>query len=278
MGETVLAIANGKVSQPVANWGFGKLSEGMNIGPISYIHMRVGRTPAGNPLNSGRFTRAMDDAGKLARVRVQRGTRFAAGDAVGSVNRMAHVHLEYSPNGPQDNPLALPFPEHEDHIAPQITSVRLHDAKGQMLSPVRGRVRVARGAGDLAIVVDAFDQMDGNQARRRLGLYTLGYQILKADGTPTPGFEQPAMNIAFNRLPDDNEAVKIAYWPDSGITVHGSANTRFLYVVTNRVRDGLAEKGAWNPASLAAGDYVLRITAADFAGNQAVRAVALTLE
>ncbi|MBC7917066.1 MAG: gluconolaconase [Rhodoferax sp.] len=278
VGDTVLAIANGKVSQPVANWGFGKLSEGINIGPISYIHMRVGRSPRDISLDASRFAQVQDGTGKLARVRVQRGTRFAAGDALGSVNRMAHVHLEYSPSGPQDNPLALPFPEHVDRIAPQITGVRLYDANGQVLSPQRGRVHVSRKAGDLGIVVDAFDQMDGNQARRRLGLYTLGYQILKADGTPAPGFEQPVMNIVFDRLPDDSGAVKLAYWPDSGITVHGSASTRFLYVVTNRVRDGIAENGSWNPGTLASGDYVLRVIAADFAGNKATRTLALTAE
>jgi len=278
VGDTVLAVTGGKVIQPVTNWGFGKLSEGMNIGPISYIHMLVGRTPRGTSLDASRFALLHDEAGKLARVRVQRGTRFATGDAIGSVNRMAHVHLEYSPGGPQDNPLALPFPQQSDHIAPQIASVRLYDINGTALLPQRGRVQISRGVGDLAIVVDAFDQMDGNQARRRLGLYTLGYQILRADGTPVPGFEQPLMNIVFNRLPDDNEAVKVAYWPDSGITVHGNASTRFLYVVTNRVRDGIAEKGSWNPASLAAGNYVLRVTAADFAGNQATRELAVGLE
>ena len=127
-------------------------------------------------------------------------------------------------------------------------------------------------------MVDAFDQADGNQARRRLGIYALRYQILHADGTPVPGFEQPQENIRFDRLPDDNEAVKLADWPDSGITVHGSTSTRFLYVVTNRIRDGIAHKGSWNPANLAPGDYVLRVTASDFSGNQATRSLALTLK
>ena len=40
-------------------------------------------------------------------------------------------------------------------------------------------------------MADAWDQMDGNLARRRLGLYKLGYQVLHADGTPLPGFDQP---------------------------------------------------------------------------------------
>lgn len=278
VGDTVVAIANGKVTQPVSNWGFGKLSEGINIGPISYIHMLVGRTPRGASLDSSRFGLVKDETDKLARVRVQRGTRFAVGDALGSVNRMAHVHLEYRPTGLQDNPLVLAFPGQADHIAPQINSVTLYDSNGQLLAPQRGRATIARGVGDLAVVVDAFDQADGNQARRRLGIYALRYQVLHADGSPVPGFEQPLENIRFDRLPDDNEAVKIAYWPDSGITVHGSASTRFLYVATNRVRDGVAKQGSWNPTSLQPGDYQLRVTASDFAGNQTTRALALTLK
>jgi hypothetical protein len=36
---------------------------------------------------------------------VLRGTRFAVGDALGTVNGMAHVHLEYYPGGSVLNPL-----------------------------------------------------------------------------------------------------------------------------------------------------------------------------
>ena len=129
---------------------------------------------------------------------------------------------------------------------------------------------MARASGPLAIVVEAYDQSDGNAARRKLGLYKVGYQILDAAGTPLPGYEQPLMNIEFNRLPPDRETVQVAYARDSGITVYGSATTRFLYVVTNVVRDGAARTGSWNPAPLSPGDYVVRIYAADFSGNVAL--------
>ncbi len=43
----------------------------------------------------------------------------------------------------------------------------------------------------------------------------------------------------------------MAYAPDSGITVHGSAVTRFRYLATNTVRDGLMEAGRWQPARAA---------------------------
>jgi hypothetical protein len=93
-------------------------------------------------------------------------------------------------------------------------------------------------------VVDAYDQVDGNQARRRLGLYKLGYQVLKADGSPAPGFERPRITIEFDRMPPEREAVKIAYADESGITVYGSQRTRFLYEATNIVRHGRARAHA----------------------------------
>jgi len=51
-------------------------------------------------------------------------------------------------------------------------------------------------------------------------------------------------------------------------------------VVTNRVRDGSAETGSWRPADLPRGDYILRIIAADYAGNEARngRDVPITIE
>ena len=84
-----------------------------------------------------------------------------------------------------------------------------------------------------------------------------------------PGFEQPRMNLEFNRLPADDEAVKIAYFADSGITAHGNARTRFLYNVTNTVRDGYAKPGFWEVKDMPKGDYLIRIFAADYVGNQA---------
>jgi hypothetical protein len=109
-----------------------------------------------------------------------------------------------------------------------------------------------------------------NAERRRLGLYELGYQVLKSDGSPAPGFEKPRIDILFNRLPGDREATKIAYAAESGITVYGSKTTRFLYEVTNTVRDGRAARGVWDTSQLPKGDYILRIIAADFSGNEAL--------
>jgi hypothetical protein len=132
----------------------------------------------------------------------------------------------------------------------------------------------------VSIVVDAYDQVDRNLPRRRLGLYRLGYQLLRPDGTPAPGFDEPRINVEFERLPPRRDAVRIAYADASGITVYGSAATRFLYVATNLVRDGRAEQGFWRTSELPPGDYVLRIFAADYAGNIATerRDLPVTIE
>lgn len=281
VGERVLAVADETVESPIPNWDPEGLSEGLRVDQMTYIHMRVGRSASGAPLDAGRFQMIRDAAGKLVAVRVRRGTRFKVGDALGTVNRMAHVHLELGPSDSQINPMSLKFVGLADHAPPRIESITVTDAAGRRLTERQGgRLVVARGAGPLNIVVDAWDQVDGDQARRRLGLYRAGYQVLKSDGTPAKGYEQPVVNLEFNRMPRDRDAVKTAYAPDSGDTVHGAKATRFLYVVTNRVRDGKAETGGWRPADLAPGDYVVRILAEDYAGNAATerRDLAITVK
>lgn len=271
MGVPVLSVSNEKVSSPLPNGGFGGVGEGISFDGFSYYHLRVGRSVSNAALDPARFVLINDAKGKPERVRIKRGTRFAVGDTLGTVNSMFHVHLVRHTPGGEANPLELPFPGFSDSVIPRIENIALQDANGVALARKgRAPVIVARAGGPLAIVVEAYDQSDGNAARRKLGLYKVGYQILTADGTPLAGFEQPVVNIEFNRLPPDRESVQVAYAKDSGITVYGSARTRFLYVVTNVVRDGAARTGSWNPAMLAPGDYLVRIYAADFAGNVAL--------
>jgi len=270
VGDLVVASASEKVQDPLPNWDVEGLSEGLRIDQMTYIHMRVGRTAAGTPLDPARFQLIRDAAGHITRVRIKRGTRFRVGDPLGAINRMAHVHLELGPPRAKINALLLPFPGFADHVAPHIDGVRLLDVTGKRLTDTQnGRLVVPTATGLLDIVADAWDQVDDNEPRRRLGLYEAGFQILKADGTPLPGCQQPRIGLEFDRMPTASDAVKILYAPDSGDAVHSDQPTRMLYVVSNVVRHGRAERGGWNPARLAPGDYTIRIYAADRAGNVA---------
>jgi hypothetical protein len=259
VGQEVLAIAAGKVSNPLATYGFGEINEGLTIGPLGYVHMRVGRGAHGAVIDPARFVPVHDDTGKLVRMRVRRGARFAPGDVLGTINPMAHVHLWMGVSGYGLNPLRLGLRGFVDTVAPAIGSIEIHDASDQrLIKREAGRLLVPRG--DASLVVDAWDQVDGNLPRRRLGLYSLGVVWLHADGTPVAGFEQPRTAIEFARLPGD-EFVKDVYADKSGITVQGSSETHFRYRVAH----------AEGEAPLPAGDYTLRIVAKDFSGNEATR-------
>jgi len=265
-GETVRVVRSEKVVSPQPNWGFDSLNEGFRVGVVSYIHLHVGRDKDAKMFDDPRFIAVNNSEGKLERVRVRRGARFKPGDAVGTINKMYHVHMNIGPPSGEINPLSLAPAGFKDDIPPTIEKdgIQLFDANGARLKEMKGeRLMVS---GPVRIVVDAFDRTNLNPDRRRLGLYKLGYQVLKADGTP---FEQPRINILFNRLPPDREATKVAYADESGITVYGSKSTRFLYEVTNTVRDGQVMRGVWDTMQLPKGDYVLRIIAADFSGNEA---------
>ncbi|HEX3187048.1 MAG TPA: NHL repeat-containing protein [Pyrinomonadaceae bacterium] len=264
-GETVVAVRDEKVSSPLPNWGFDSLNEGMRVGVVSYIHMHVGRDKDGKMFTDPRFIQ-VNDGEKVVRVRIKRGTRFRVGEALGTVNKMYHVHMNIGPPGGEVNPLSLSPLGFSDDKTPTIESVQLFDGAGSELKKQSERYIIT---GNVRIVVDAYDRTNMNPDRRRLGLYKLGYQLLNVDGSPAQGFAEPRITILFNRLPADDAATKVAYAGESGITVYGSAKTRFLYEVTNTVKDGVATPGIWDTSQLPKGDYVLRIIAADYSGNQA---------
>lgn len=268
-GDVVRAVRSEKVTNPIPNWSFASINEGVRVGVVSYIHIHVGRDKDSKMFDDSRFVPVYDAAHKLARVRIRRGTRFRPGDALGTINRMYHVHMNIGPPGSEVNPLSLSPIGFSDSIPPIIEKdgIQLLDSSGTRVTNKRGERLLV--SGQVRIVVDAFDRNDMNASRRRLGLYKLGYQVLKPDGSPAPGFEEPRINILFNRLPSDRDATKLAYAAESGITVYGSETTRFLYEVTNTVRDGRATSGVWDTSQLPKGDYVLRIAAADYSGNEA---------
>jgi hypothetical protein len=280
-GQTVRAVMDEKVESPLTSWGYGELNEGLRVGIMVYVHLRVGRSERDELIDEARFTPVRDAEGKVTRIRIKRGTRFRTGDALGTINRMYHVHMNFGAPNAELNPLSLPLVGFTDRVAPVIErdGIQLFDAgDGKRLTEKRDGRLVVRG--QVRIVVDAYDQVDGNQARRRLGLYKLGYQVLHRDGSPAPGFEHPHITLEFDRMPPEREAVKTAYADESGITVYGSKRTRFLYEATNFVRHGHAARSTWDTSALPAGDYTLRIHASDYHGNEATagRDIAITIE
>jgi sugar lactone lactonase YvrE len=275
MGEPCLSVYDEKVTDPLPNWGFEGTGEGVHVGAFSYIHIRVGRDAKGQLLASEKFKARFDATGKLAGIRVRRGARFRIGDTLGTLNRLYHVHLNLGPWNAIANPIQLPFVGFKDTVAPILEPNGIEVAKagaavGQAdevcTEKRKGRLVVT---GDVKILVTAYDRVDGNVASRKLGLYRAGYQLLNEDGSPVAGYEQPLVNIEFNRLPPDDEDVTIAYAVGSGVSAYGTP-TKFKYIVTNRVRDGEARAGVLRTSQLAPGNYRIRILAEDYAGNRAL--------
>jgi hypothetical protein len=203
-------------------------------------------------------------------VRVRRGTRFAAGEVIASVNPFNHVHLNVGPPGEEVNPLALRLPHFEDGIAPTIAAggILLYDQAWQPIRRQRRQPPLLSGL--VRIVVDGWDQADGNRPNRRLGLFSLGYEVLKPDGSTAPGFEHARQTLEFDRLAVQPDAAALVYAPGSGIPFYRGRRTRFLYIVTNTFRDGAASEGFWDTSGLPAGAYTLRIHARDVRGNEAL--------
>jgi sugar lactone lactonase YvrE len=268
-GTPVHVVRDAVVDHPLAASDFGSLNESVRIGAISYVHMRVGRSRRDDPIADSRFTFTADSAGKLTRVRVRRGARFVAGEVIGTVNRFYHAHLNIGWPGEEQNPLAFRLPHHSDTIAPTIRrgGIQLVGSDGVPLKArVKNRLLVS---GQVRIIVDAWDQVDGNEARRRLGLYRLGYGILPAAGTASAGLPVQE-TIRFDRQPVDPEAPRLIYAHGSGIPVYGSRTTRFLYRVTTKYQGGVAVDGMFDAGSIVPGDYTLRVLASDLSGNEAV--------
>ena len=275
-GEAVLAARQGVVVTPLAANEFASLNESVRIGPLAYVHLRVGRFRGGDIVDTSKFVPTYDPAGRLVDIRVKRGARFDTGDVVGTANLFNHVHLNVGWPGEEHNPLNFRLVQFEDTIPPTINrrGIRLLDASGQPLTKrVKGRILVD---GIVQVVVDAWDQVNGNLGRRRLGLYEAGYQVLNRDGTPAPGYEAPRETIRFDRLGAIDPA--LVYASGSGIPYYGQRRTRFLYRVTNAPRNG-ADAGGWDTTGLPPGDYTLRILARDVNGNEARanRDVAVTI-
>lgn len=276
-GTPVHIVRDAVADDPLATDDVGTLNESVRIGAVTYVHLRVARDARGTAFADDRFVVDRDEAGEVTSVRVKRGSRFTTGDVIGTVNRFYHAHLNVGWPGEELNPLRFRLAQFEDTIAPTIVrnGVRVIGEDGVPLTERERKRLILQGR--VRLVVDAWDHVNGNLARRRLGLYSLGFQILDATGAPVDGLEANREAIRFDRHPLASDFARIVYASGSGIPVYGNRATRFLYSITSRLRDGIASDGVLDTTTLEPGDYTLRIHAADIAGNETVRDLPITI-
>lgn len=261
-GETARFIRAEKVLHPLATENFGTLRELLRMPTLGYIHIRLGRDRNNAVYDDKRFQFARDEQGRLKSVRVPRGASFNAGEPIGTLNPMNHVHLIAGRAGAEMNALdALVFPGIADSIAPKIERVSFYDEGWRPLGETQTRGERIKLDGKTRLVVRAFDRMDGNAERRRLGVYKIGYQILREDKTPIADVN---WTISFARYPE-TEAVKLVY--AAGSKSGATGETVFNYIASNRVDGDVYREDFLEANALENGNYVLRVFAADFFGN-----------
>lgn len=257
-GEVTKFIRTETVLDPHSAENFATARELLRLPSIGYIHLRLGRDRNDRPFADKRFQFDIHQDGGLVDVRVRRGARFLAGDSVGTLNSQNHVHLIAGPPGGEINALAaLVLPGIADSIAPVIERVELLNEDWS--NTADGDPRLTLGE-KRRVVVEAYDRMDGNAERRRLGVYRLGYQILASNNPLT----DVNWTIVFDRMPS-NDAVRFAYAPGSRSGATGQ--TKFRYTVSNRVADESFSEGFLDSESLGPGLYTMRAYAADYFGN-----------
>jgi sugar lactone lactonase YvrE len=257
-GETARFVRDEKVLRPLAAENFGTLRELLRMPTMGYIHVRLGRDKDNKPFGDPRFQFTTGASGKLADVRIPRGSSFRAGEPIGTLNAMNHVHLIAGRSGSEMNALdALILPGITDIRPPTIEAVSFFNGDAET-KPVSGPTQLT---GKVRVVMRAFDQVDGNAGRRRLGLYQAGYQLLRPDLTPVSDIR---WNIRFDRLPP-SDAVEFVY--AEGSRSGATGETIFNYVVTNHVGGDEYSEGWLNTDAIDAGNYVLRVFAGDYFGN-----------
>lgn len=267
-GETARFIRDETVLDPNAVENFETLRELIRMPTVGYIHIRLGRDSGGRSFGDPRFQFTLTD-GKPTDVRVPRGTRFSAGEAIGTLNPMNHVHLIAGRPGAEMNALdALMLPGVSDSIPPVIENVGVFD---ENWTPIEtdSRERRIRISGKTRLMVRAYDRTDGNAERRRLAPYKVSYSISSAGSEP----QMPeSWNISFERMPVFN-AVKTAYAVGSHSGATGE--TIFNFAVTNKVNGDEFADGFLDTTPLTPGQYTIRVFVVDFFGNLAIKDIPL---
>lgn len=260
-GETARFVRDEKVLRPIAAENFGTLRELIRMPTLGYIHIRLGRNVESVPYGDARFQFEKEPGGKLSGIRVPRGTKFKAGEPIGTLNSMNHVHLIAGRSGSEMNALdALTLPGLTDSRPPTIENVTLFDKNWGEIETAKQNARITL-RDQTRIVVRAYDQADGNSEKRRLGVFKLGYQLLKQDGSAVADTK---WNIVFDRLPSP-ASISLVY--ANGSRSGATGETIFNYIVTNSVSGDEFHEDIFDAAALANGIYTLRVFAADYFGN-----------
>ncbi len=271
-GERARFIRSEKVLNPFAVQNFATLRELIRMPTLGYVHIRLGRNVNSGVFDDKRFQFSLDEKGDLMGLRVPRGTKFEAGEAMGTLNPMNHVHLVAGSRGSEMNALdALILPGVSDKRVPVIEKVTLFDENWREIETEKETARI-KLTGKTRIVAQSYDQMDGNAERRRLGVFRLGYQILNKENNP---LEEIKWTIDFDRFPPD-EAVPFVYAKGSKSGATGT--TVFNYIVSNEVSGDGFRENFLDASKLENGEYVLRVFAADYFGNQSNFDVKLIIE
>lgn len=282
-GELTRAVFTEPVTLPLSVEGAGTTRERIRLPLFGYIHVKIGRDKNDQLLPNladGSVGFRRNAEGQITGVRVRRGTLLKAGDAIGSLNRLNHVHLIAGQWSSEFNALSvLRLPGLTDNVAPVIESFAIADEQGNILFDPGGKKNPATNLsqnGRLRIFVRAYDQMDGNAKHRRLGVFRAGFQILNASGTPLTEFNQTRRNLEFDRLPRDWQTVSQVYAAGSQSGYEGP--TVFNYIATNVLQRGEVREAFFDPSKLAPGNYTLRVVAADYSGNVAHRDWPITIQ
>lgn len=259
-GETARFVRTEKVLDPHAAENFATGRELLRMPTMGYIHIRLGRDKDDKVFSDSRFQFDTNETGKLKDIRVPRGASFNAGEPIGTLNSQNHVHLIAGRSGAEMNALdALILPGVSDGIHPTVENVTLADERWQEIEtePVSNRKKLR---GKTRIIVQAFDRMDGNSERRRLGIFRVGYQVF-SDGSPLSDIN---WTITFDTMPP-NDAVRTIYAVGSKSGATGG--TIFKYIASNRVRGDSFSEDFFDASALNGGVYSLRVFAADYFGN-----------
>ena len=166
---------------------------------------------------------------------------------------------------------ALKLPGITDSRPPVIEKVTLFDANWRELETAAANSRITL-TDRIRIVVRAYDQVDGNAERRRLGVFSAGYEVWAGDKRVSPG---PLGEIRFDRLPS-NDSLRFVY--ANGSHSGATGETIFNYIATNFVSGDSYREAFLDAAAFENGTYRLSVFASDYFGNTSRRDIVLEVK